>query len=60
MLEFIVLGHIPGTDVELSFQWLMLVIITILVSLEAVMVVLRHRKASPNQSEGSDLDGMAI
>ncbi len=44
MLEFIVLGNVPGTQIQLSFNDSLLVSAWVLVLLEAFIILQRHRR----------------
>jgi hypothetical protein len=44
MLELIVLGRIPGTHIQITFNWFLLVVAIMLSGIELRTLYLRHRE----------------
>lgn len=42
MLEFIVTGRIPGSSIELTFNWLLLITAVVLIYIDFLLVKSRH------------------
>lgn len=42
MLEFIVTGRIPGSSIELTFNWLLLIAAVVLIYIDFLLVKSRH------------------
>lgn len=44
MLEFIILGQVPGTNYRLSYLTMLLVLLGILLTIEAAMLLVKKQK----------------
>ncbi len=53
MLEFIVLGQIPGTHIEISFRALLFVMAVGLASFEFGYILFRHKQAKQAAAQSS-------
>lgn len=50
MLEFIVLGQIPGTSIRISFNEVLIIGGSLLVGIEVYRIIQRKRKFTSNSS----------
>ncbi len=48
MMEFMVLGEIPGTNLVITFNWLLVMTAVALVAYDATRIMIR-KKQTPNQ-----------
>lgn len=56
MLDFIVLGEVPGTSVRINFWWLLLLVAIVLVLIESFILSRRHNNLKCHYKEIKDLD----
>lgn len=53
MIEFIVLGKIPGTEVYITFNWLIVVVVAGLIFYD--LKTIKHKKTSSSKNQRKNI-----